>query len=774
MKALWNNITSKAVLTLILGLVPFFTFGYSDIDTNQSSDNNAFSIQDDDPVVVPFPFFQDFEDPDTYTDWIIIDGAGDGFIWQVDDNDNFDLQLPMEGSFANIDSDDAGSGNDVWSILQAPVIDLSGFEGDLIEISFDHHYRHLGNSEANVMVSQDGENWETIANYTSDQGSSAGFSGPFEVTPVSESLILDGYADADFLYLQFEYNDNGAWAWYWLIDNVSVDEAPDMDLARVQIIHNSADALVEEVDIFVNGDLFLENVGFRQATPFLDVPAGVDLDLIVSPAGAGIDNGVGPITVQFDADETYVVVAAGNVSDSGYDPVVPFELFVFDAGQEEAVNPQSTDILSFHGSTDAPTVSIWETAVVEDEIIGDFSFGDFDGYTAFITDDYIIEVRDASGETTLATFEAPLDALDLQGEALVIVASGFIAPENNSDGPAFGLYVALASGGDLVELPVVEDEPDPEFARLQIIHNSADALVEEVDIFVNGDLFLEDVGFRQATPFLDVPAGVDLDLVVAPAGAGIDNGVGPITVQFDADETYVVVAAGNVSDSGYDPVEPFALYAFAAGQEEAGDPDNTDVLVFHGSTDAPTVSVWETAFVDGEIIGDFSFGDFAGYLELGTADYVLEVRDATGETTVAAFEAPLATLELEGEALVVLASGFLNPGNNSDGPAFGLYAALASGGDLMALPLQDETNVADLQEVVMNVYPNPTRGNLFIESDQEILDVRVIDILGQVVYNALGNGNNHNIDVNGKPTGMYFVQVNTSAGVVTERIQVVQ
>ncbi len=541
MKNLWSNITKKVTLTLAMAVIPFFTFGYSNILDNQSDSNNLVSPRDDDPVVVSFPFFQDFEDPDTYSDWIIIDGAGEGFIWQVDDNDNFDVQLPMEGSFANIDSDDAGSGNDVWSILQAPVIDLVNFDGDLIEISFDHHYRHLGESEANVMVSQDGENWETIANYTSDQGSSAGFSGPFDVTPFSESLIIDGYADADFLYLQFEYNDNGSWAWYWLIDNVSVDEAPDM-----------------------------------------------------------------------------------------------------------------------------------------------------------------------------------------------------------------------------------------EFARVQIIHNSADALVEEVDIFVNGDLFLEEVGFRQATPFVDVPAGVDLDLIVAPAGAGIDNGVGPITVQFDADETYVVVAAGNVSDSGYDPAEPFGLYAFAAGQEEAGSPDNTDVLVFHGSTDAPTVSVWETAFVDGEIIGDFSFGDFAGYLELATADYILEVRDATGETTVAAFQAPLATLELEGEALVVLASGFLNPANNNDGPAFGLFAALASGGDLVALPLQDETNVADLQEVKLNLYPNPTSGNLFIESDQDIIDVRVIDILGQVVYNAPVNGNNHRIDVNGKRIGMYFVQVNTSAGVITESIQVVR
>ena len=677
--------------------------------------------EDPEPVIVDFPFFEDFEDADTYGNWIIIDGSGEGFVWQIDDTDNFNVQLPMEGSFANIDSDAAGSGNDVWSILQAPIIDLANFTGGALTLSFDHHYRHLGSSVANVLVSNDGETWETVASYTSTQGESTGFSGPFDVTPVSEMIVLDGFTSDDSLYVRFEYNDGGSWAWYWLVDNIEVNEGPEM--ARLQIIHNSADALVEEVDIFVNGDLFLEEVGFRQATPFMDVPAGVDLNLVVAPAGAGIDNGVGPITVNFDAGETYVVVAAGNVSDSGYEPVVPFGLFVYDMGREEASNPDNTDLLAFHGSTDAPTVSVWETAVVEDEIIGDLSFGEFAGYLELITDDYIVEIRDASGETTVAAFEMPLEGFDLQGEALVAVASGFLNPADNSDGPAFGLWVALPSGGAMIELTPVEEEDD--FARLQIIHNSADALVEEVDIFVNGDLFLEEVGFRQATPFMDVPAGVDLDLVIAPAGAGIDNGVGPITVNFDADETYIVVAAGNVSDTGYDPVEPFGLFVYPMGREEATDPDNTDVLAFHGSTDAPTVSVWETGMGAGEIISDFSFGDFAGYLELGTADYILEIRDATGEVTVAAYQAPLASLELDGEALTVLASGFLNPADNSDGPAFGLFVALAAGGDLISLPLveEEEDEFARLQIIHNSADALVEQVDIFVNGDLFLEDV---------------------------------------------------
>jgi hypothetical protein len=73
---------------------------------------------------------------------------------------------------------------------------------------------------------------------------------------------------------------------------------------------------------------------------------------------------------------------------------------------------------------------------------------------------------------------------------------------------------------------------------------------------------------------------------------------------------------------------------------------NTDVLVFHGSTDAPTVDIYETAVVDGELIDNLMYGDFFGYAELATNNYVLEVRDETGMNTVAAYEAPLATLEI--------------------------------------------------------------------------------------------------------------------------------
>ena len=44
---------------------------------------------------------------------------------------------------------------------------------------------------------------------------------------------------------------------------------------------------------------------------------------------------------------------------------------------------------------------------------------------------------------------------------------------------------------------------------------------------------------------------------------------------------------------------------------------NVDVLVHHGSTDAPTVDVVETGVGAGTLVDDISYTEFQGYLELG-------------------------------------------------------------------------------------------------------------------------------------------------------------
>src|SRR5688572_8732412 len=129
-------------------------------------------------------------------------------------------------------------------------------------------------------------------------------------------------------------------------------------------------------------------------------------------------------------------------------------------------------------------------------------------------------------------------------------------------------------------------------ARLQVIHNSPDAAATTVDVYSNGAELLPDFAFRTATPFIDVPSGVDITLAVAPGNSmSAADAVFTQTVNLTANETYIVVASGIVSPSGYTPSPVFGLAVYAMGREASSMTGNTDVLVFHGSTDAPTVDV---------------------------------------------------------------------------------------------------------------------------------------------------------------------------------------
>ena len=156
-------------------------------------------------------------------------------------------------------------------------------------------------------------------------------------------------------------------------------------------------------------------------------------------------------------------------------------------------------------------------------------------------------------------------------------------------------------------------------ARLQVIHNSADAAASQVDVWLNDQLLIDNFAFRTASPFVDAPAGVDFDVVIQPSNStDTTNALARFTYNLMDGETYILVANGIVVPAGYNPATPFNIYVYDMGRENATNPANSDVLVFHGSTDAPVVDVVETGVGAGTIVDNLAYGNFAGYLELPT------------------------------------------------------------------------------------------------------------------------------------------------------------
>ncbi|MEI6412098.1 MAG: DUF4397 domain-containing protein, partial [Bacteroidota bacterium] len=118
--------------------------------------------------------------------------------------------------------------------------------------------------------------------------------------------------------------------------------------ARVQIIHNAPDP---EVDVYVNGALAIDNFAFRTATPFLSLPAGINLSIAVAPStSTSVADAIATFDATFEDGKTYVVAASGIVGD----PTTPFTLFVNDLGQEASTDTANVDISILHGAPNAP------------------------------------------------------------------------------------------------------------------------------------------------------------------------------------------------------------------------------------------------------------------------------------------------------------------------------------------------------------------------------------------------------------------------------------
>lgn len=189
-----------------------------------------------------------------------------------------------------------------------------------------------------------------------------------------------------------------------------------------------------------------------------------------------------------------------------------------------------------------------------------------------------------------------------------------------------------------------ETEPEPD-ANLRVAHLSPDA--PNVDVYVDGDAVLEDVPFRAASDYLDLPAG-EYDVMITAAGDAD-------TVVFDetlalSDGEFTAAAVGELAEEN----QPFAVEVY---EDDVSDPgDEARIRLIHASPDAPNVDVT----VDGEpLFTDVPFGA-AGAVEVPADDYELEVRPATEDVdgdVVATFDvSPEA-----GTVYTAFAVGYLDP-----------------------------------------------------------------------------------------------------------------
>jgi hypothetical protein len=82
--------------------------------------------------------------------------------------------------------------------------------------------------------------------------------------------------------------------------------------------------------------------------------------------------------------------------------------------------------------------------------------------------------------------------------------------------------------------------------------------------------------------------------------------------------------------------------------------------------------------------------------------------------------------------------------------------------------------IEDLQDNKGNVkiYPNPAEGMINIQSETLFSNIKVLNLLGQVVYNIAVNTNKYILQTSDLAPGLYILQLQTENGLITKKISV--
>ncbi|MFN3596025.1 MAG: CHRD domain-containing protein [Rubricoccaceae bacterium] len=386
-----------------------------------------------------------------------------------------------------------------------------------------------------------------------------------------------------------------------------------------------------------------------------------------------------------------------------------------------------------------------------------------------------IAITDPSDNTNAVSLRIP-NAADTDVDGTAIPDSPFtlvgVVSQFSTTTPDVGYQI----------IPILARDINPT-ARLQVIHNSPDPAAAAVDVYINGDLTIPNLAFREATPFVELPAIAQLNIAIAPAGS---EGPGAAVYTLDGFDLPILfvgqaIATGVLNPDMFAPNPDGIPTNFALLPREAvtaaSSGSTVALAVVHGAPDAPTVDVAANGSV---LIAELTYTDATGYLEVPPASYTLGVRVTGSPTDVATFTADLTGAG--GAAITVLASGFLDPASNQNGPAFGLLAVFADGTTALLPAAVSAESGAEAGRLALAVGQNPVRTAStvhFALPEAGPAELAVYDVLGRRVATLaegtfMADTHTARFDASALSAGVYVVRLVAGDRAVSRTVTVVR
>ena len=314
------------------------------------------------------------------------------------------------------------------------------------------------------------------------------------------------------------------------------------------------------VDLYVNGNLYIDDFYYQDATTFLTATSGVQTTLAYAPANStSVNDAFATFPLSFEDGKIYALTSIGLVGN----PDTPFDLHV---DEEALIASPDTETVAVHFLNASPGIPQMDLCIrLGDKLVAEVDYGSGDGYVEIAPEVYYFDFKDSSG-TIVGTYQVNLQAV--AGGAFRYIASGF---ENGQ--PELELFIAQTNGTEAIfqHTPV---------ARIQILHN---APYEPMDMYVNGNLVFNDFAYRAAIPYVFTAADIPVEFGFAPeTSLSADDTIASVNYQFENGGTYCLTTAGTLTD----PVFPLQLILDENAIERWSDTSKTAVMLHHGTPDA--------------------------------------------------------------------------------------------------------------------------------------------------------------------------------------------
>ena len=514
-----------------------------------------------------------------------------------------------------------------------------------------------------------------------------------------------------------------------------------LDFTRLQLVNNMPDST--NYDIYVGDKIWKEDLAYLEATPFMNVKANQSLSLSVVPVGEPLDSSIFVEDgITFVEDSTYQIFVNGQMEQFGY----PVTIAINDQAKEFTSQDFALEVTAHHGSL-ATSVLKW-TGQDGMILVDNLFFGGFKEMTSLSPLDQLIQINEEVTSRRLGAFEATLSQLP-PGSPVVLFTSGLPGSEFS-----FSLCAVLPDGR-LICFDITD------FAKLQFVN----AVDQELDVYLNGELIASNLGYRQAIPFQTLRAGETYAVEISEQGAGMPEKNGGLEAFVPAaEEAISIFATGQVGEE--------TLFINRRAKDNAGGENKFTFNFFQGSRDETSLDLILQNFTT--LYRDVSYGSFTDYtlIEPLSSDPVatFEIGRTGTSQIIGTYDADFSSFD--NQAMTVFTSGtFEND--------FALWAVLPDG---FTYPFTVITNIVELQliQADVQIFPNPSNnivGLSFELLEEAEVSYQLLNAAGQVLLRRpLGQLNagkyQNQFSVSPLSTGVYFLQIRANKEILTKKVLV--